>query len=278
MTFFENIVNTITAFVTGSVINFIFLALCALAFVLIGFKLSSWIVKMIKKSKAFNKLDDSVETFLASLIGISLKILIVVIAATIVGFDVTALSAVIATFGVTAGLALQGSLSNLTGGIMILIFRPFKVGDYIDNHTDSGTVESIGIFYTTLTTPDNKTITVPNGALSNATVVNYSTKDTRRVDIEFSVAYGSDIDKVNKVMLTVASANEKIFKDPAPFAALIRQDASALVFVMRAWCNSSDYWNVYFSLEENMKKAFDAVGIEIPFNQIDVHFDKTDEQ
>ncbi|MBQ4150229.1 MAG: mechanosensitive ion channel family protein, partial [Clostridia bacterium] len=165
-----------------------------------------------------------------------------------------------------------------TGGIMILIFRPFKVGDYIDNHTDSGTVESIGIFYTTLTTPDNKTITVPNGALSNATVVNYSTKDTRRVDIEFSVAYGSDIDKVNKVMLTVASANEKIFKDPAPFAALIRQDASALVFVMRAWCNSSDYWNVYFSLEENMKKAFDAVGIEIPFNQIDVHFDKTDEQ
>ncbi len=276
MTFFENIVNTITAFVTGSVINFIFLALCALAFVLIGFKLSSWIVKMIKKSKAFNKLDDSVETFLASLIGISLKILIVVIAATIVGFDVTALSAVIATFGVTAGLALQGSLSNLTGGIMILIFRPFKVGDYIDNHTDSGTVESIGIFYTTLTTPDNKTITVPNGALSNATVVNYSTKDTRRVDIEFSVAYGSDIDKVNKVMLTVASANEKIFKDPAPFAALIRQDASALVFVMRAWCNSSDYWDVYFSLEENMKKAFDAVGIEIPFNQIDVHFDKTD--
>lgn len=276
MTFFENILNTITAFVTGSVINFIFLALCALAFIVIGFKLSSLLVKMIKKSKAFQKLDDSVESFLASLISISLKILIVVIAATIVGFDVTALSAVIATFGVTAGLALQGSLSNLTGGIMILIFRPFKVGDFIDNHTDSGTVESIGIFYTTLTTADNKTITVPNGLLSNATVVNYSTKDTRRVDFEFSAAYGSDIDKVNKVILTVASANDKVFKDPAPFAALHRQDASALVFVLRVWCNASDYWNVYFAIEENMKKAFDAVGIEIPFNQLDVHFDKTD--
>lgn len=278
MGFLESIIETVKSFVTGSVINFIFLAICALVFVLVGFKVSGWIVKLIKKSKGFQKLDESVESFLASFINITLKILVVVIAATIVGFDVTALSAVIATFGVTAGLALQGSLSNLTGGIMILIFRPFKIGDYIDNHTDSGTVKEIGIFYTTLATPDNKTITVPNGALSNATVVNYSTNSTRRVDIEFSVAYDSDIDKVNKVMMTVANANEQILKDPAPFVALLRQDASALVFVIRAWVLSADYWNVYFSLEENMKKAFDAMGIEIPFNQLDVHFDKTEEQ
>ncbi|MBQ8836524.1 MAG: mechanosensitive ion channel [Clostridia bacterium] len=278
MTYLEGILSTVRSFITGSVINFIFSALCALAFVLIGFKLSSVIVNIIKKSKGFQKLDDSVESFLASLINITIKILVVVVAATIVGFDVTALSAVIATFGVTAGLALQGSLSNLTGGIMILIFRPFKVGDYIDNHTDSGTVKEIGIFYTTLITGDNKTITVPNGNLSNATVVNYSTQSTRRVDIEFSVAYTSDIDKVNKVMLTVANANEQILKDPAPFVALLRQDASALVFVVRAWCNSSDYWSVYFALEENMKKAFDAMGIEIPFNQLDVHFDKENQQ
>lgn len=276
MGYIEGFLSTVKTFITGSAVNFIFSAICALVFILIGFKLSSVVVKLVKKNKAFQALDDSVESFIASLIGISLKILVVVVAATIVGFDVTALSAVIATFGVTAGLALQGSLSNLTGGIMILIFRPFKVGDYIDNHTDSGTVSEIGIFYTTLVTPDNKTITVPNGLLSNATVVNYSTKETRRVDIEFSVAYTSDIDKVTKVMLTVAGANDQILKDPAPFASLLRQDASALVFVMRAWCNSADYWNVYFALEENMKKAFDAVGIEIPFNQLDVHFDKTD--
>jgi len=271
MSFLESLIGTIRNFITGSVINFIFLALCALVFILVGFKLSSWLVSRIKKSKGFKKLDVSLASFLASFISIALKVLIVVVAATIVGIDVTALSAVLATAGVTAGLALQGSLSNLTGGLMILFFRPFKVGDYIDNHTDSGTVKEIGIFYTTLVTPDNKHITIPNGMLSNATVVNYSTADKRRVDIEFTVSYGSDIDKVNKVMLTVAGANEKILKDPAPFTALLRQDASALVFVIRAWCDSADYWNVYFYLEENMKKAFDAMGIEIPFNQLDVH-------
>lgn len=278
MGFLDSLINTIKAFVTGSIINFIFLAICALAFIVIGFKLSSWFAKKIKASKNFEKMDKSLAGFLCSFISISLKVLVVVVAATIVGFDVTALSAVLATAGVTAGLALQGSLTNLTGGLMILFFRPFKVGDYIDNHTDSGTVSEIGIFYTTLSTPDNKTITVPNGMLSNATVVNYSTKSTRRVDMEFPASYGSDIDMVNKVMLTVAGANDKILKDPAPFAALIRQDSSALVFVLRAWCNSADYWDVYFYLEENMKKAFDIKGIEIPFNQLDVHIsDKTED-
>lgn len=272
--FFGSILATVSNFVTGSVINFIFLALCAIAFVAIGFALSNVVVDLVKKSKWFKKIDDSVESFLASLISISLKILVVVFAATIVGFDVTALSAVLATFGVTVGLALQGSLSNLTGGIMILIFRPFKVGDYIDNHSDSGTVKEIGIFYTTLVTPDNKNITVPNGLLSNATVVNYSTNDTRRVDLEFPVAYDSDVEKVTKVMRTVASANEKILKDPDTFVALLRQDDRALVFVIRAWVNSADYWDVYFYLTENMKKGFDATGIKVPYRQLDVHFDK----
>ena len=277
MEFLNGILATVKAFVTGSVINFIFSALCALVFILVGFKVSSWIVKMLKKSKGFKKLDVSVASFFASFIGIALKILVVVVAATIVGIDVTAFSAVLASAGVTVGLALQGSLSNLTGGLMILIFRPFKVGDYIDNHTDSGTVQSIGIFYTTLLTPDNKTITVPNGLLSNATVVNYSTQSTRRVDMEFTAAYTSDIDKVCKVMRTVTEANDKVLKDPAPFVSLLRQDASALVFVVRAWVKSEDYWNVYFYLGENMKKAFDTVGIEIPFNQLDVHFDKEEQ-
>ena len=277
MEFLNGILATVKAFVTGSVINFIFSALCALVFILVGFKVSSWFVKMLKKSKGFKKLDVSVASFFASFIGIALKILVVVVAATIVGIDVTAFSAVLASAGVTVGLALQGSLSNLTGGLMILIFRPFKVGDYIDNHTDSGTVQSIGIFYTTLLTPDNKTITVPNGLLSNATVVNYSTQSTRRVDMEFTAAYTSDIDKVCKVMRTVTEANDKVLKDPAPFVSLLRQDASALVFVVRAWVKSEDYWNVYFYLGENMKKAFDTVGIEIPFNQLDVHFDQEEQ-
>ncbi len=274
MEFWNSFVNTVKVFVTQSAVNFIFSAICALVFILVGFKLSSWLVNLLKKSKGFQKLDDSLESFIASFISIGLKLLVVVIAATIVGIDVTALSAVLATAGVTVGLALQGSLSNLTGGLMILFFRPFKVGDYIDNHSDSGTVREIGIFYTTLDTPDNKRITIPNGLLSNATVINYSAEETRRVDMEFSVAYTSDIDKVNKVMRTVTESNSKVLQDPAPFVALLRQDASALVFVVRAWVKSADYWDVYFYLGENMKKAFDAMGIEIPFNQLDVHFDK----
>ncbi len=274
MEFLTSMLTTVRTFITGSAVNFIFMAIVALVFVAIGFKVSGVIVCAIKKGKGFQKLDDSVESFLASFINIALKAFVVIIAATIIGIDVTAFSAVLASAGVTVGLAMQGSLSNLTGGIMILIFHPFKVGDYIDNHTDSGTVREIGIFYTTLMTPDNKRITVPNGLLSNATVVNFSTEATRRVDIEFSVAYGSDIDKVNKVMQTVAAANNKILTDPAVFTGLVRQDANALVFVIRAWCESANYWNVYFYLEENMKKAFDACDIEIPYQQLDVHFDK----
>ena len=269
--FFSDILATVSNFVTGNVINFIFLSLCAIAFVAIGFGLSSLLIKLIKGNKFFKRLDATAGKFILSLISITLKILVVVAAAAIVGIDVTAFSAVLATFGVTIGLALQGSLSNLTGGIMILIFRPFKIGDYIDNHTDSGTVKEIGIFYTTLTTPDNKNITIPNGLLSNATVVNYSTNDTRRVDLEFPVAYGSDVEKVTKVMLTVAAANDKILSDPEPFAALLRQDDRALYFVIRAWCNSDDYWDVYFALTENMKKGFDAMGIEVPLRKFDVH-------
>ena len=277
MSFLESLINTIKVFVTGSVVNFIFLALCAIVFILVGFRLSGWFSKKLKNSKAFGKMDVSLAGFLCSFINIALKVLVVVFAATIVGFDVTALSAVLATAGVTAGLALQGSLSNLTGGLMILFFRPFKVGDYIDTHSDSGTVKEIGIFYTTLATPDNKRITVPNGQLSNATVINYSAEATRRVDMEFTVAYGTDIDKVNKVLLTVAGANDKILTDPAPFAALHRQGDSALVFVLRTWCKNADYWSVYFYLQENMTKAFTAMGIEIPFNQLDVHIAKTED-
>lgn len=266
--------ETIKNYVAEGGVNLIFSAICALIFVLVGFKLSGWIVKLMKKSRGFKKLDESVATFLGSLVSVALKIIVVIIAATIVGIDATALSAVLGSAGLAIGLALQGSLSNFAGGMMILFFRPFKVGDYIDNHSDSGTVREIGIFYTTLTTPDNKTITVPNGALSNATVVNYSAQDTRRVDFEFTASYSCNIDEVIKVMLTVALANDKVLRDPVPFAALNRQEDSALVFTLRTWVASENYWDVYFGIQSQMKKAFDKIGIEIPFNQLDVHIQK----
>ncbi len=266
--------DTIKNYVATGGINLIFSAICALVFILIGFKLSGFVVKLFKKSRSFKKLDESTASFLGSLISVAIKILVIVIAATIVGIDATALSAVLGSAGLAIGLALQGSLSNFAGGMMILFFRPFKVGDFIDNHSDSGTVVDIGIFYTTLDTPDNKRITIPNGALSNATVVNYSAESTRRVDFEFGAAYTSDIDEVIKVLLTVALSNNLVLRDPAPFAALNRQESSSLVFSLRVWTKSEDYWTVYFNIQEEMKKAFDKTGIEIPYNKLDVHIQK----
>lgn len=267
MTFLDEI----QSFIASSGINLLFSAICALIFVLIGFKLSNWLIKLLNRGAKYRHMDESARTFINSLIGIGLKVLIIFIAASIIGIDGTALASIIGTAGVAIGLAMQGSLSNLAGGVMILLFRPFKVGDFIDNHTDSGTVTEIGVFYTVLRTVDNKRITVPNGALSNATVINYSAEERRRVDLEFSVAYSTDHEKAMKVMETVVGANSKVLKDPAPFVGLVRQDSSALVYVVRAWCDASNYWDVYFDLNANMKIAFDKVGIEIPFNQLDVH-------
>lgn len=271
-----NILDSIKSFVATGGINLLFSAICAIIFVLIGFKLSGKVTKLIGKSHRFQHMDDSVRGFIGSFIGISLKVLVVVIAASILGINGTALASVIGTAGVAIGLAMQGSLSNLVGGMMILFFRPFKVGDYIDNHTDSGTVIEIGVFYTVLRTADNKTITIPNGALSNATVVNYSTEARRRVDMTFSVAYSTDLDKAEKVMRAVVESNPLTLKDPAPFVGLLRQDANALTYTVRAWCNAGDYWTLYFDLNTKMKKAFDTVGIEIPFGQLDVHLKNED--
>ncbi len=265
------ILNEIKTFLATGGINLLFGAICAIIFVLIGFKLSGVLVRVLNRSHGYAKLDSSVKSFLNSMISIGTKVLVVVIAATILGIDGTALSTVLGTAGLAIGLALQGSLSNFAGGVMILFFKPFGVGDFIDNHTDSGTVKEIGIFYTTIVTPDNKRITIPNGALSNATVVNYSAEERRRVDLEFTAAYSTDIDKALRVMRAVAEAHALVLKEPAPLVRLVRQDASALSFAVRAWCKSSDYWTVYFDLNESMKKAFDKVGIEIPFNQLDVH-------
>ncbi len=269
-----NFIDGIHSFVATNGINFVFSAICALIFVLIGFKVSGMLVKMFKRGRGFRRLNESVSGFVVSAIGVSLKILTVVIAATIVGINATALSAVLGTVGLTIGLALQGSLSNFTGGLMILFFQPFKVGDFIDNHTDSGTVREIGIFYTTLDTSDNKRITVPNGVLSNATIVNYSAEKNRRVDMKFSVDYSADIDKVVEILLAVAAADNRILKEPAPFAALSEHGESALIFTMRVWCASDNYWNVYYYLCAEVKKALDVAGIDIPFNQLNVRLSR----
>ena len=160
---------------------------------------------------------------------------------------------------------------SLAGGVMILLFHPFRVGDYIETTEIAGTVNAISVLYTVVLTPDNKRVTVPNGSLTNAAITNYSAEGQRRVELTFSVSYDCDIDKVKQILLSVAESDPKSLKDPAPLARMKTQSASSLDFVLRVWCAPENYWDLYFDLNENVKKALDEAGMEIPFPQMDVH-------
>ncbi len=245
--------------------------LAAILVLVVGSILIKCLVKALRKSKMSKRADPTVHNFLISLIRIGLYVLLIVTLIAIMGVPMASIVAVIASAGVAVGLALQGSLSNLAGGIMLLIFRPFKLGDFIDASGFSGTVMDIGIFYTTLKTGDNKAITIPNGSLMNDSVINYSVHETRRVDLTFGVAYGTDVEKVKSILLEEATKHDKALKDPAPFCRLSKQNESSLDFVLRVWVNSGDYWQVNFDLLERINARFEAEGIEIPFNQVDVN-------
>lgn len=248
--------------------------LYAVLILVVGLKLVKVLVKALDKSKGFLKIDVTVRSFLKSFISIALKIIVFITAAMTIGIPGSTFITMVASAGVAIGLALQGSLSNLAGGIMLLLFKPFKVGDFIENGTYSGVVESISIFYTVIVTGDNKTVTLPNGALTNSTVVNFNGKSDRRVDLTFSVSYDSDIDKVKEILLAECDKIPEIRKDPAPFTRLSAHNQSSLDFVLRVWASSSDYWKVYFDLTENVKKAFDKNNIEIPYPHMDININK----
>jgi len=245
--------------------------LAAILVLVVGSILIKCLVKALRKSKMSKRADPTVHNFLISMIRIGLYVLLIVTLIAIMGVPMASIVAVIASAGVAVGLALQGSLSNLAGGIMLLIFRPFKLGDFIDASGFSGTVMDIGIFYTTLKTGDNKAITIPNGSLMNDSVINYSVHETRRVDLTFGVAYGTDVEKVKALLLEEAGKHDKALKDPAPFCRLSKQNESSLDFVLRVWVNSGDYWQVNFDLLERINARFEAEGIKIPFNQVDVN-------
>ncbi len=243
----------------------------ALAVLVIGLRLIKWVKKRLAGAKKLDRTDGSVRSFLVSCTGVALYTALFLTVAMMLGIPTTSFLTALASAGVAIGLALQGALSNFAGGIMILIFKPFRVGDYITTEKASGTVDAITVVYTVLRTVDNKHITVPNGTLMNAVVENHSAEKLRRVDIDFGVAYSSDTERVKALLIRTAAADGRVLADPAPFAALTRQDDSALVFTLRAWCKTEDYWDVRFALTESVKKAFDANGVEIPFPQMDVH-------
>ncbi|MGL4850463.1 MAG: mechanosensitive ion channel family protein [Clostridium sp.] len=251
--------------------------LISIVILLIGWKL---INKGLKKLNIlFNKknIDPTLTSFFHAFADIALKILLVVCVISYLGVQTSSFAAVIASAGLAVGLALQGSLSNFAGGVIILLLRPFNVGDVIEASTKSGTVEQIGIFYTHIISPDNKEIMIPNGSLVNGTIINYSSKDLRRVDLVFGVGYNDDILKVKNILHELVMKHPLILKEPEPFIALSEQAASSLNFVVRAWGKNEDYWTIYFDLLEESKLRFDEEGISIPYPQMDIHVDKVTE-
>ena len=245
--------------------------LAALLVLIIGRILIKWTVKLISKSKFAKNTDATVVRVLLNFISAGLYVLLGVTIIAILGVPMASVVALVASAGVAIGLALQGALSNLAGGIMIMILRPFHIGDFVEIAGNSGTVKDVGIFYTVINTGDNKVITIPNGTVMANAITNYSKNDTRRVDLVFNVAYGTDVAKVNAILLEEAGKHELALKDPAPFARLTKQSESSLDFTLRVWVNAGDYWTVNFDLLENINNRFAKEGIEIPFNQLDVH-------
>lgn len=237
-----------------------------------------WIIKVIQKTvrKTFEKreVDISLRGFLNSMIGVLLKVMLVISVVGMLGVEMTSFIAILGAAGLAVGMALSGTLQNFAGGVMILIFKPFKVGDFIDAQGHMGTVNEIQIFNTILKTPDNKTIIIPNGGLSTSSMTNFSTELQRRVDFVFGIAYGDDYDKAKQVLLKLINEDERILKAPEPFIALTELADSSVNIVVRVWAEASNYWGIYFDLQEKVYKTFDKEGLNIPFPQMDLHIQK----
>jgi small conductance mechanosensitive channel len=250
----------------------LFLKLLAAAVILVvGRFLVKWVMKILAKTKFAKNTDATVVRVLFNFISAGLYVLLAVTVVGILGVPMASLVALIASAGVAIGLALQGALSNLAGGIMIMILRPFHIGNFVEIDGVSGTVKDVGIFYTVINTADNKVITIPNGNVMANSITNYSKNDTRRVDLVFGVAYGSDVERVKAILLEEADKHELALKDPAPFARLTEQGDNSLDFTLRVWANAGDFWTLKLDLLESINKRLEEEGIEIPYNQLDVH-------
>jgi small conductance mechanosensitive channel len=234
-----------------------------------------WIIKVILKgiNRAFEKsnMDESLRPFISSLFGWTLKLLLFISIASMVGIATTSFIAVIGAAGLAVGLALQGTLANFAGGAMILIFKPYRIGELIEAQGHLGVVKEIQIFVTTLLSPENKTIIIPNGPMSNGDIVNYSREGKIRVDMTIGVSYDSDIKKAKEVLMALMESDERVLADPAPLVAVSELADSSVNLAVRPWCNPADYWDIRFDTLENGKMALDNAGVTIPFPQTDVH-------
>jgi small conductance mechanosensitive channel len=237
-----------------------------------------WIVKLLTnqlmKLMSKKQMDDSLKGFLGSMLNILLKTLVFISVLGMLGVQMTSFIAILGAAGLAVGMALSGTLQNFAGGVMILIFKPFKVGDFVEAQGYMGVVKEIQIFVTIITTVDNKTIIIPNGGLATGSLINYSIQPTRRVDWTVGIAYGDDYDKAKEVVLSLIKEDKRILSDPEPFVGLGELADSSVNLVVRAWVNAVDYWDVYFDFNEKVYKTFANKGLNIPFPQMDVHLHK----
>jgi len=240
--------------------------------------IGSWVVKAIVsvlgKTMTKTKTDPSLKPFLQGLAGGLLKVMLVITVLGMLGIEMTSFIAILGAAGLAVGMALSGTLQNFAGGVMILIFKPFKIGDVIDAQGFIGSVKEIQIFNTIMKTPDNKTIIIPNGGLSSGSMTNFSTEATRRVDWTIGVGYGDDLDKAKAVIKRLCDEDSRILKDPEVFIAVAELADSSVNFTVRAWVNAADFWGVYFAMNENVYKTFAKEGLNIPYPQMDVHIQK----
>ena len=228
--------------------------------------------RILRKSKV----DETLISFLASLTYIGILAFIVIAAVAQLGVQTASFVAVLGAAGLAVGLALQGSLANFAAGVLMIIFKPFKVGDYVTAGGVSGSVEAIGIFTTELKSPDNRKIIVPNAKVTGDSIVNFSAKEQRRIDMIAGVSYSDDLSKVKQVLEGIMAEDDRILKDPAPTIGLLEMADSSINFAVRPWVKTADYWDVFFATQEKIKQRFDAEGISIPFPQRDVHLYKTE--
>ena len=245
--------------------------LVAILILVVGRFIVKLINKLVGQMLDRRKVDPTIASFTKSFVNVLLMVLLIITVVSALGVNTTSFAALLASAGVAVGMALSGNLQNLAGGLLLLFFKPYKVGDYISAQGVEGVVKAIQIFHTVLTTVDNKEIFVPNGALSSGTVVNFSRNDLRRVDQVVTVEYGTDVNAVREAVMDIANADSRILKDPAPFAELGALADSSVNFTVRLWVKTADYWRVWFAMNRKVYEEFNKRGIGFPFPQIQVH-------
>lgn len=265
----EAFLNTIVSFLTTAGVRLI----VAIVLFVVGWKLLGKLATGLAESKKLQNIDKTARVFISNFANIGLKIVLVVICASILGVNMTSVVAILTTAAAAIGLALQGGLSNIAGGIIILIFKPFQIGDYITCGADGGTVTDINMFYTVIKTPDNKVVNIPNATASNSSTTNYSREELRRVDVSMTVDFDANVEGIQALLRKIGASNELVLSDPAPDAFIVNYGEKGIDLQLRVWTKNEDYWTVFFALNEAVKAGFETYDVKFALPKVEVHKD-----